>query len=77
MIAAEQELGLASPSTPEPWDGLDPWADLISGDGGPGSADPLLGQWIMHRMGLADQPAGPVEPSRRVDVTSIRAELGI
>ena len=67
-------LGLAN--EPQPGDGLDAWADLITGPGGPGSADPELHARMLVQLGETDQlPDGPREPLP--DTTVLRAILGI
>jgi hypothetical protein len=74
VIAAEQQLGLASPSTPEPWDGTDTWSDLLHSETGLSDTD--LRARVLHSMG----ETGPLPPEPRPDlpdVTVLRAELGI
>jgi hypothetical protein len=59
-----EALGLASPSTPEPWGVADAWSDLLS-SGEPGDSSRLRA-WTLHQMGEADQPApepGPAAPT--------------
>jgi hypothetical protein len=76
VIAAEQQLGLATPSQPEPWDGTDQWGGLLGPEGGPGSADPRLHARMLNLLGEADQLPPPPRPDLP-DVSSIRSVLGL
>jgi hypothetical protein len=69
-----EALGLASPSTPEPWGVADAWSDLLHNL--EPSPDTDVRAWTLHRMGEADQPPPPPRPDLP-DVTVLRATLGI
>jgi hypothetical protein len=75
VAGAAEQLGLATPTSPEPGTGVDTWSDLLD-PGEPGSADPRLQARVLHLLGEADAP--PRErPLDYPDTVVLRATLGI
>jgi hypothetical protein len=74
VAGAAEEMGLASPTDPQPGSGMDTWADILEPE--PGVADPRLHARLMHYLGEADAPPPEPRPDHP-DTTALRAILGL
>jgi hypothetical protein len=73
---AAQQMGLASPSQPEPGT-ADMWADLLHAPDDLGGSYPDIRARMLAEMGEGDLPSGPLPLRQGPDVRAIKAALGL